>query len=174
MQVIAELQDVLSYSNEAVIKRFAAEYGFKKSEADIIFQDLLRWLWLNAVHTLELGSGASDVPHWLGIRTEQMVIDEMWHAFLLYTDEYRAFCDTYFGFFIGHLPNDNPSDRLSDAELENYLVSYLTYVEKHLGNTTVFRWFSTYGEKYSLENLCLRRIQVLQEKLRSHSLEVRG
>lgn len=174
MQVIAPLQDVLSYSNLAITKRFATEYGFEQSEADIVFQDLLRWLWLNAVHTVELASGAADVPRWLGIRTEQMVIDEMWHTFLLYTDEYRAFCHTHFGFFIGHSPNDNASDRLSEMELENHLMSYLTYVEKHLGNATVFRWFGTYGERYSFENLCLRRIEVLQEKLRSHSLEARG
>lgn len=165
---IAPLKTVLNYSNEAVIERFMSEYGLARAEALKIFKDLLRWLWLNALHSIELTQGVSNIPSWLGIRAEQMVIDEMWHVFLLYTDEYHAFCQKYFGFPIGHSPNDNANEVLSERELETYLLSYLTYVEQHLGPDTVFRWFEEYSETYSAENLLRLRIQVLHEKLDSY------
>jgi hypothetical protein len=35
-------------------------------------------------------------------------VDEAWHAFLLYTDQYRDFCKRYFGRYIGHTPKNAP------------------------------------------------------------------
>ncbi len=35
-------------------------------------------------------------------------VDEAWHAFLLYTDQYRDFCRRYFGRHIGHTPKNAP------------------------------------------------------------------
>lgn len=164
---IAPLRAVLTYTHAGVVERFRSEFGLDKEESLRIFRDLLRWLWLNAIHTVELEGGVQGVPEWLGIRAEQLIIDEMWHTFLLYTDDYRTFCQTYFGFVIGHSPNDKPNEVLPASELEAYLMSYLTYVEKHLGTDTVFRWFDEYGDKYSVEKLFHLRIQRLQENLKS-------
>lgn len=33
------------------------------------------------------------------------VVDEVWHAFILFTKDYTAFCDDVFGRFIHHAPN---------------------------------------------------------------------
>ncbi|GAA0517878.1 hypothetical protein [Saccharopolyspora thermophila] len=35
-------------------------------------------------------------------------MDTGWHQFLLYTREYRAFCDQVAGHFIHHVPEDEP------------------------------------------------------------------
>ena len=48
----------------------------------------------------------------------QMVesIDVVWHAFILHTKEYGAFCQKFFGRFIHHMPPDEfDSDRMEDA-----------------------------------------------------------
>jgi len=167
---VASLSAVLAFTNDSVVDRFCSDYGIDVSEALRIFKDMLRWLWLNATHAVELERGVVGVPEWLGIRAEQMVIDEMWHVFLLYTDAYRKFCLSYFGFMIGHAPNENAHQVLSPEELESYLTSYLTYVEKHLGQDTVVRWFQDYGGIYSEEKLLGRRVAVLQKRINALSL----
>ena len=164
-RTVASLSAVLSYTNDSVVDRFCAEFGFERLEALRVFKDMVRWLWLNATHTMELERGLADVPDWLGIRAEQIVIDEMWHIFLLFTDAYRKFCMTFFGFMIGHAPNEKPQQALSREELESYLTSYLNYVERHLGQDTVVRWFEDYGETYSEEELLSRRVAVLQKRI---------
>ena len=164
---VASLAAVLAYTNDSVVDRFCSDYGIDVSEALRIFKDMLRWLWLNATHTVELECGVVGVPEWLGIRAEQMVIDEMWHIFLLYTDAYRSFCLSYFGFMIGHAPNENSHQALSPEDLESYLTRYLTYVEKNLGQDTVVRWFEDYGEIYSEEKLLGRRVAVIQKRIKA-------
>lgn len=32
------------------------------------------------------------------------MVDEMWHTFLLFTEDYHEFCDFHFGFFVDHMP----------------------------------------------------------------------
>jgi hypothetical protein len=43
---------------------------------------------------------------------EQLVpssdVDKGWHAFILYTRDYAAFCDRVAGRFLHHVPNDDP------------------------------------------------------------------
>ena len=34
-------------------------------------------------------------------------VDKFWHAFILRTREYRAFCDQAFGWFLDHFPEDD-------------------------------------------------------------------
>lgn len=38
-----------------------------------------------------------------------VVVDPGWHAFLLYSRSYRAFCDQVAGRFIDHVPDDDPT-----------------------------------------------------------------
>lgn len=39
------------------------------------------------------------------------LVDIGWHAFILYTVEYRQFCEEIAGRFIEHMPDDQPDDR---------------------------------------------------------------
>ena len=36
-------------------------------------------------------------------------VDEAWHAFILYTDEYANYCKKYFGRYVGHAPKNAPA-----------------------------------------------------------------
>lgn len=38
-----------------------------------------------------------------------VLVDHAWHAFLLYTREYREYCDRRFGVFIDHTPDQGSS-----------------------------------------------------------------
>lgn len=39
-----------------------------------------------------------------------LLIDEVWHQFVLYTDAYGEFCDRYLGGYFGHSPANAPND----------------------------------------------------------------
>ena len=47
-----------------------------------------------------------------------VVVDEVWHEFILHTRDYEAFCEKYLGFFLHHIPNDdeNPVDEKTAKE----------------------------------------------------------
>jgi hypothetical protein len=50
-------------------------------------------------------------------------IDEVWHAFILFTREYADFCQQAFGMFIHHVPRTSRSPR-SEASGEAFLSAY--------------------------------------------------
>ena len=47
------------------------------------------------------------INHDTGKRVEMVseLVDEIWHTFILFTNEYRKFCDTLVGEYIHHEPN---------------------------------------------------------------------
>lgn len=47
-----------------------------------------------------------------------VVVDEVWHEFILHTKNYAEFCEKYIGFFLHHTPNDesNPVDHKKSRE----------------------------------------------------------
>ena len=47
-----------------------------------------------------------------------IVIDDLWHEFLLYSREYRSCCDNAFGDFFHHSPNDT---KLFNVEMARFL-----------------------------------------------------
>ena len=91
----ASLDEVLAYRNPRVVERFRKEYPVTKRAADEIWLETLRWLWL-------CGSTTRRRP--LEMMPSMSVIDEMWHAFVLFTKDYTSFCKAHFGRYIHHLP----------------------------------------------------------------------
>ena len=94
---IASLDQVLSYSNEHVLVRFKKTIELLDSDYQIIFEDVLRWLWLSATvwenHLFRVR-----------ITSELAIIDQMWHTFLLFTIDYKKFCENYFEVYLHHQP----------------------------------------------------------------------
>lgn len=89
------LAEVLAYENDAVVARIMHEAQLSYQEAEAVFKDTLRFLWL-------------------GHRSETTIcpskhIDAGWHVFLLFTKDYREFCQRFFGHFIDHHPR-RPED----------------------------------------------------------------
>jgi hypothetical protein len=51
-------------------------------------------------------------------------VDEVWHRFILFTEEYTKFCDSIFGKYIHHAPNTSRNPRLSRECVVNFSDAY--------------------------------------------------
>lgn len=89
------LAQVMAYNNDAVVARFLKEFDITQHEADVLFDDLKRFLWLSTVTN--------------GPIAPSPVIDDAWHVFIFFTADYADFCSGLFGRFLHHRP-DRPND----------------------------------------------------------------
>jgi hypothetical protein len=90
----------MAYQHPRLIERLEERLGMTNAEAREKFADLKRFLYLCAV------SAESLAP------TEQ--IDEVWHNFMLYSEDYARFCDTLCGGMIHHRPWNKAEVAASD------------------------------------------------------------
>ncbi|MGZ3694784.1 MAG: glycine-rich domain-containing protein [Bdellovibrionota bacterium] len=103
ISVLTSLEEVLAYQNPDVVARFAEDFKIPSNDAQDIFHELKRWLWLCAKRKIDLEQGRGE-PFQVPLFNEANAIDMMWHTFLLFTEDYAAFCQKFFGFFIHHNP----------------------------------------------------------------------
>lgn len=141
---ITDLAEALSYRNDEVVARFCADHGYTLEQGHEIFIETKRWLWLCAHH-----AAAGHPGHSLSMSEEMMVIDEMWHTFLLFTFDYADFCQRYLGRFVHHQPTSaltksgmTPEKRLKILE-GNY-----EYIYDHLGADVLKRWVEEFPDRY--------------------------
>jgi hypothetical protein len=85
------LAAVTDYKNPELIERFKRKLGLSASDAEQLFVDTKRYLYLCAVAGKPLAPPAQ--------------IDQGWHEFLMYTKDYQEFCSSHFGKFVHHTPN---------------------------------------------------------------------
>lgn len=141
-----DLSTVLKYKNEDVIDRFLVMYDIEKVEAQKIFNETLKWLWL--------GNKVDGVF----IDDSTLIIDEMWHNFILFTQDYEKFCLYNFGRYIHHQPEKRKQGDyyhvpLNIEEHKNKLENLYGAVYDHLGEDTLHTWFEQFPEKYNLEKI---------------------
>lgn len=142
--MICTLSDILKYEHPAVVKRFQKEFPQKASEAEVIFQDLMRFFWLSEKHHQDRMKDItnSDLKFVFIMDEEMKAIDQMWHVFLLYTKDYMDFCERYFKQYIHHLPDIVPNMEQNPEAFELNLERFLNYTFDNLGEGAVRRWFS--------------------------------
>jgi hypothetical protein len=146
-----QLENILSYQNEDIIYRFTNMIEVSEDEAQDIFTETKKFLFL---------SQAAGIF----IPDELLIIDEMWHNFILFTKEYQAFCEKNFGRILHHQPALK-AEKLQHLELlktdkETTLAKFNTKLEvlistvyDHFGDDTVIKWFHTYPQVYSPANI---------------------
>lgn len=83
-----------AYSNEAVISRIQQEAGIDRDTARTWFHEMLIFLDL-----------AADSKDFL---SPPGPVDAAWHAFILHTRDYEAYCRERFGRVIHHEPTGEP------------------------------------------------------------------
>lgn len=156
------LEEVLRYRNDDIIHRFIETWEMPFEEAADIFHEMKKWLWLTA-HLTEQSGREPD----LAITQSLKLLDEMWHTFVLFTRDYTAFCERYFGFYVHHIPTPK---RVYDQQIASYesnpeqhmermhrdFEAQFTLVHDLLGEETLLKWYSEYLEKYPDEHM--RRI----------------
>lgn len=97
------LTSVMGYQFDPLIHRMIDKHGWKIDKAMQAFDDLKRFLFL-------CGAGL-DGPY-----CPSPVIDEWWHNFILFTEDYMLFCKKYFCRFIHHRPRRR-GEKLSSRDL---------------------------------------------------------
>lgn len=90
-----QVADVISYEHPRLIKRYATDYRVSEDTARQRFIGLKQFLTVCAM-----------MP---GAKITSDTIDSMWHTFLLFTSDYRQFCESYLGRFIHHEPFEVPN-----------------------------------------------------------------
>lgn len=147
---LPRLNDLLLYKNPLVIKRFSIVHPQLTHDAENIFEDMLKYLWLCRKYEFdkEKNSANPDLNFSCVMHKEMADIDEMWHAFILITIEYQKFCFNYFGQFLHHIPEVgtelNENYKVDETIFRNELRLFLSYTYDNLGEETVKRWFSQY------------------------------
>ncbi len=118
------LDDVLSYQNNVVVKHFCAHHPhFTQDEAQQIFADLLAWLWLR-----EQRQKKNEKTYLFG---PLLVLDDMWHCFILHTREYHHFCMSYFAQYLHHDPEPVGEEYcMSEEEITDFLADCFTYLDE--------------------------------------------
>ena len=80
------LEHALNYKNEDVIFRFIKIFDITEKESLLIFEETKKWLWL--CYKVAGQNSKTSVL----IDDSMLIIDEMWHNFILFTKDYERYC----------------------------------------------------------------------------------
>jgi hypothetical protein len=134
------LEAVLAYRNPDVIDRFCDVWDVERAEAQLVFSDMLRFLWL--VGRVD-DKTIAPVP----------IVDEMWHTFLMFTKPYLDWSQKTFGYMLHHIPTTErekrASARQSEAQHAKQVERVMAMVYDHLGEKVALRWYVLYADQYS-------------------------
>jgi hypothetical protein len=163
------LEDVLQYTNDDVVYRFQKTYAVSREESEDIFEQVKKWLWLAHVRR------CSGIAEGLSVDHPIVVIDEMWHNFVLFTKEYTAFCLRFFGYYLHHAPATEREERAYRDELRQVSMAerrallkdrkriQYEYIYDHLGKDTFVKWYLEYPRRYSYRRLAELHLQSLDQ-----------
>lgn len=169
----ATLKAVLAYENKEIVWSFMDKYAVSFREAQSIFRETKKYLWLIALARHR----GLPTPF---INDALLVIDEMWHTFLLFTAEYRRYCENHYGFYIDHLPTTRADLKSIYREFRKdpagmnelfaqELREQLSFIYDELGHRTVVTWYTEYPNRYSRV-----RLEELRAEQARRSLAERG
>ena len=154
--VLPKYEDIQLYRNDDVIEKFIDEFKVTKEEASEIFSETLKFLYF------------AHIGHSIGqnaiITESTLIIDKMWHVFILFTKEYTNFCEKYFGRYLHHQPNTKSlveSRRALTGEEQERRVceigirleTQLKNIAKFLGEETIRKWYFDFETRYSIDQL---------------------
>lgn len=129
---LPDLTTLLMYKNERVINYYCHHHSdINRHLTEERFRDLLAWLWLNAYR-----QGLKKRTYLFG---SLLVLDDMWHAFILHTRDYHHFCNEFFSAYFHHdVEPPGEAHQLAPEELEDFLHDCFNF----LGEGWVLRYFS--------------------------------
>ncbi len=146
---VGSLERALDYRADHIVHKFLERFDIPFEEAADLFEETKKWLWLATVE---------DHPVMM-ITNDLILLDEMWHTFVLFTREYAEFCTKHLGRFVHHQPttqaeiDQNHRDYAEDPE--SFSASWneklrleLEFIADQLGQDTVFKWFVEYPRRY--------------------------
>lgn len=149
-----KLLESLDFGHEEdIIDGFVSRYNVSIEEAEEILDETKKWLWLAS-------QTQNDDVTGLVMDKPLMIIDEMWHNFILYTKHYQKFCLERLNKFIHHIPtpswakkdmeilsSDNINSEIDKINEDKY--KQLSFIYDKLGPETVIKWYEEYPSKYT-------------------------
>ncbi|ESN40835.1 glycine-rich domain-containing protein [Klebsiella variicola] len=158
---VSVLEKIMEYQNDDLIHKFCKEWDVTREQARDIFEETKKFLYLAATCQTQCVN--------ITVHQQIQVIDEMWHTFVLFTDQYYHFCEKYLGGFLHHFPFTrkmlrseikfvNSTDSNFETYKQNTFRSQIMKISEILGQDTVVKWYGEYAVQYSLVKLnALRR-----------------
>jgi hypothetical protein len=142
------LKVILAYKNQHIIDGLMSALEISLDTALQLFEDGLIWLW----YCNNNGSkGYRDIDDPI------LILDEVWHTFILYTPYYTKFCATFFGEYLHHMPTLLQADvPQCDNSQEHYFSrkkKQLETIYELLGRDVFTRWYHTYPNTFSREQI---------------------
>ena len=145
---LPQLETVLEYKNPNVLKLYQQNYPHNQLSAEQAFEEALKYIWLTQKHHLDKKNNPQDetIPERCVMLRSMQEIDQMWHEFILFTEDYTQFCLTYFGEYVHHMPNLFDTMPISKEEMDSEIAKLLPYIYDHLGEKSMRSWFAMYLE----------------------------
>lgn len=121
--MIPDFTTLAEYKNEQVVAHFCFHHPeFSLREGNQLFDDLLSWMWLNWQR-----SRMGKKTYLFG---PLLILDEMWHTFILHTRDYVLFSMHYFGEYFHHEVEPVGFEHiLEEEELTDYLQDCFKYLQ---------------------------------------------
>jgi hypothetical protein len=88
-----------NFENKAIAEKIAFQLGCSYEQGVALLRDASNFLWM---------ASKSDK-----VFVPSPIIDEAWHVFVLFTQEYYNFCDKYCGGYVHHAPHTGPEMRMT-------------------------------------------------------------
>jgi len=144
------------YKHNGVIGKFKDEWDIDTQQAQEIFEEMKKFLYISAYAQSKCIEFEIDEPI--------LIIDKMWHHFIMFTSDYEKFCHKFFGRMLHHIPfcTDHLAQKIKDLSargvtLNEYksqrLQRQLETISTTFGNDTLIKWYIDYGNKYSPEQM---------------------
>ena len=120
----SNLEELKKYKNQKVITYFCYHHPeYSLDDGRCIFEDLLSWMWLN--------NQRSKVGKKTYLFGPLLILDEMWHTFILHTRDYIDFSMHYFGEYVHHDVEPIGFEHLLDEdELTDFLQDCFDYLDQ--------------------------------------------
>lgn len=155
------LSSALAYANDDVVHKFLERFDLPWDEACELFAETRRFLWLAAAHRADRSAGRPSPPV-LAIDTPLLMLDEMWHTFVLFTREYAAFCRRFLGGYVHHAPTTHAEKERRRQEWQRdprralrrerrRLEAQYAYVYERLGEAALRKWYEEFPRRYPPE-----------------------
>jgi len=154
------------YAHEGVIGKFRDEWDVEEAEAIDIFSETKKFLYVS--------EHAQKQCIEFEVDESILIIDKMWHHFILFTKDYEKFCNHFFGKTLHHIPfcSAHLAQKIkelvqSGTTLKDHnrarLERQLNFIGSTLGDETLRKWYVEYGEKYSLKKMNMLQRSIYQE-----------
>ena len=121
------LSQISAYKNPQIVDRLSRANNLDSSEAELLFEDTKKYLYLCAKYP--------------GKMIPTRALDDGWHNFILFTEDYANFCKENFGRYIHHRPT-SPQDSIAERQKIAYQRT-LNTAKTEFGESLSIFWTSS-------------------------------